>query len=54
MYVQNKSSKNLAKYAIIKALARTHSVDFYPAGSGIGHQVPVEGYAFPYPLTVEA
>ncbi|KAI0249175.1 homoaconitase [Lactifluus subvellereus] len=51
--VQNKSSKNLAKYATIEAFARTHGVDFYPAGRGIGHQVLVEeGYAFPYTLTV--
>ena len=51
--VQNKSSKNLAKYANIEAFARSHGVDFYPAGRGIGHQVLVEeGYAFPYALTV--
>ena len=51
--VQNKSSKNLAKYANIEAFARSHGVDFYPAGRGIGHQVLIEeGYAFPYTLTV--
>ncbi|KAG7089852.1 mitochondrial Homoaconitase [Marasmius oreades] len=51
--VQNKSSKNLAKYASIEAFARQHGVDFYPAGRGIGHQVLVEeGYAFPHTLTV--
>lgn len=51
--VQNKSVKNLQKYASIEAFARKHSVDFYPAGRGIGHQVLVEeGYAFPYTLTV--
>jgi homoaconitate hydratase len=51
--VQNKSPKNLAKYANIEAFARSHGVDFYPAGRGIGHQVLVEeGYAFPYALTV--
>ncbi|KAG6812393.1 mitochondrial Homoaconitase [Tricholoma furcatifolium] len=51
--VQNKSSKNLAKYANIEAFARKHSIDFYPAGRGIGHQVLVEeGYAFPNTLTV--
>ncbi|KAJ8072853.1 mitochondrial Homoaconitase [Marasmius tenuissimus] len=51
--VQNKSSKNLAKYASIEAFARQHDVDFYPAGRGIGHQVLVEeGYAFPHALTV--
>ncbi|KAI0687628.1 homoaconitase [Cerioporus squamosus] len=51
--VQNKSPKNLAKYASIEAFARQHGVDFYPAGRGIGHQVLVEeGYAFPHTLTV--
>ncbi|KAF9266536.1 homoaconitase [Marasmius fiardii PR-910] len=51
--VQNKSSKNLAKYASIEAFARQHNIDFYPAGRGIGHQVLVEeGYAFPHTLTV--
>lgn len=51
--VQNKSFKNLSKYASIEAFARKHSIDFYPAGRGIGHQVLVEeGYAFPHTLTV--
>lgn len=51
--VQNKSPKNLAKYAAIEAFARAHGLDFYPAGRGIGHQVLVEeGYAFPHTLTV--
>ncbi|KAG6906095.1 mitochondrial Homoaconitase [Tephrocybe rancida] len=51
--VQNKTPKNLAKYASIEAFARKHAVDFYPAGRGIGHQVLVEeGYAFPNTLTV--
>lgn len=51
--VQNRSDKNLAKYASIEAFGRKHSVDFYPAGRGIGHQVLVEeGYAFPHTLTV--
>ncbi|KAG8900524.1 mitochondrial Homoaconitase, partial [Tulasnella sp. 403] len=51
--VQNKSSKNLAKYAAIEVFARQHGVDFYPAGRGIGHQILVEeGYAFPHCLTV--
>lgn len=51
--VQNKSVKNLQKYASIEAFARKHSIDFYPAGRGIGHQVLVEeGYAFPHTLTV--
>ncbi|KAF9982652.1 mitochondrial Homoaconitase [Modicella reniformis] len=51
--VQNKSDKNLAKYATIEAFAGENKVDFYPAGRGIGHQVMVEeGYAFPGTLTV--
>ena len=51
--VQNKSPKNLAKYASIEQFARKHGIDFYPAGRGIGHQVLVEeGYAFPFTLTV--
>ncbi|TFK20728.1 homoaconitase [Coprinopsis marcescibilis] len=51
--VQNKSSKNLSKYATIEEFARGHGVDFYPAGRGIGHQVLVEeGYAFPQTMTV--
>lgn len=51
--VQNKTPKNLDKYAKIEAFAREHNVDFYPAGRGIGHQVLVEeGYAFPQTLVV--
>ncbi|CCM06433.1 uncharacterized protein FIBRA_08694 [Fibroporia radiculosa] len=51
--VQNKTSKNLSKYASIEAFARKYSIDFFPAGRGIGHQVLVEeGYAFPHTLTV--
>ncbi|OJT11341.1 Homoaconitase, mitochondrial [Trametes pubescens] len=51
--VQNKTPKNLSKYASIEAFARQNGIDFYPAGRGIGHQVLVEeGYAFPNALTV--
>ncbi|CAE6508730.1 unnamed protein product [Rhizoctonia solani] len=51
--VQNKSAKNLQKYANIEAFGRTHGIDFYGAGRGIGHQVLVEeGYAFPHTLVV--
>ncbi|OZJ04276.1 hypothetical protein BZG36_02566 [Bifiguratus adelaidae] len=51
--VQNKSEKNLTKYANIEKFAKQHGIDFYPAGRGIGHQVMVEeGYAFPGTLTV--
>lgn len=51
--VQDKTAKNLQKYADIEAFAKFHSVDFYPAGRGIGHQTMVEeGYAFPGTLVV--
>jgi homoaconitate hydratase len=40
--IQNRSEENLAKYRAIEAFAREQGVDFYPAGSGIGHQVMVE------------
>ncbi|KAI8372321.1 hypothetical protein EDC96DRAFT_438833 [Choanephora cucurbitarum] len=51
--VQNKTEKNLQKYANIEAWAKQQGVDFYPAGRGIGHQVMIEeGYAFPNTLTV--
>ncbi|CAG8645120.1 16733_t:CDS:2, partial [Racocetra fulgida] len=51
--VQNKSEKNLAKYASIEEFSKLQNVDFYPAGRGIGHQVLIEeGYAFPYTMTV--
>jgi homoaconitate hydratase len=46
--IQNKSEENLAKYARIEAFAREHDVDFYPAGTGISHQVMIEqGYVTP-------
>ncbi|KAG2192374.1 hypothetical protein INT47_001399 [Mucor saturninus] len=51
--VQNKTDKNLMKYANIEAWGKEQGVDFYPAGRGIGHQVMIEeGYAFPNTLTV--
>eukprot|EP00823_Brevimastigomonas_motovehiculus_P006198 TRINITY_DN5027_c0_g1_i1.p1 TRINITY_DN5027_c0_g1~~TRINITY_DN5027_c0_g1_i1.p1 ORF type:complete len:674 (-),score=139.15 TRINITY_DN5027_c0_g1_i1:177-2198(-) len=51
--IQNKSEKNLKKYKNIETFARTHGVDFYPAGRGIGHQVMCEeGYAWPGTLVV--
>ncbi|PGH06602.1 homoaconitase, mitochondrial [Blastomyces parvus] len=51
--VQNKSEKNLLKYHQIEQFAKTHEVDFYPAGRGIGHQIMVEeGYAWPGTLVV--
>jgi homoaconitate hydratase len=46
--IQNTAEDNLAKYRAIEAFAREQGVDFYPAGSGIGHQVMVEQlYAVP-------
>jgi homoaconitate hydratase len=46
--IQNTSDENLAKYRKIEAFAREHGVDFFPAGSGIGHQIMVEqGYVTP-------
>ena len=46
--IQNTSDENLAKYAAIEAFGRDHGIDFYPAGTGIGHQVMIEGqYAVP-------
>jgi len=51
--VQNTSESNLAKYAKIEAFARQQGVDFYPAGTGIGHQIMVEeGYVLPGSLVV--
>ncbi len=46
--IQNRDDANLKKYASIEAFAKQHGVDFYPAGSGIGHQIMIErGYALP-------
>ncbi len=46
--IQNTSEDNLTKYRAIEAFARTHGIDFYPAGTGIGHQIVVEQmYAVP-------
>ncbi|RKF74634.1 Homoaconitase, mitochondrial [Golovinomyces cichoracearum] len=51
--VQNKSDANLKKYHQIENFAKTHGVDFYPAGRGIGHQIMVEeGYAWPGTIAV--
>lgn len=40
--IQNTSEENLRKYRSIEAFAKAQGVDFYPAGSGIGHQVMCE------------
>jgi len=46
--IQNQDEANLNKYRSIAAFAKEHGVDFYPAGSGIGHQIMVErGYVVP-------
>ena len=46
--IQNQSEDNLKKYRAIEAFAREQGVDFYPAGTGIGHQIMVEkGYVVP-------
>jgi homoaconitate hydratase len=51
--IQNVSPKNLEKYAKIEAFAAEHGIDFYPAGTGISHQVMVEqGYVVPGALVV--
>jgi homoaconitate hydratase len=51
--IQNTSPENLAKYAKIEAFANEHSIDFYPPGTGISHQVMVEqGYVVPGSMVV--
>jgi homoaconitate hydratase len=51
--IQNTTSKNLEKYANIEKFAGQHGIDFYPAGTGISHQVMVEqGYVVPGAMVV--
>jgi homoaconitate hydratase len=51
--IQNVTPKNLEKYAKIEKFAADHGIDFYPAGTGISHQVMVEqGYVIPGALVV--
>src|SRR6266436_9023197 len=46
--IQNQDESNQKKYRAIGAFAKEHGIDFYPAGSGIGHQIMVErGYVVP-------
>src|SRR5579864_8462945 len=46
--IQNHDEANLKKYRSIETFACEHGIDFYPAGSGIGHQIMVErGYVVP-------
>ncbi|HXY08204.1 MAG TPA: homoaconitase [Terriglobales bacterium] len=51
--IQNQDEANLKKYRSIEAFAKDQGVDFYPAGSGIGHQIMVErGYVVPSSFVV--
>jgi homoaconitate hydratase len=46
--IQNTQESNLAKYRSMEAFAREQGIDFYPPGTGIGHQIMVEqGYVLP-------
>jgi len=46
--IQNHDEANLKKYCSIETFAAEHGIDFYPAGSGIGHQIMIErGYVVP-------
>ena len=43
--IQNTEESNLAKYRSMESFAAQHGIDFYPPGTGIGHQIMVEkGY----------
>jgi len=51
--IQNTTPSNLSKYAAIEAFAHNQGVRFFPAGSGIGHQIMVShGFARPGALVV--
>jgi len=51
--IQNDSAENLAKYEAIGAFAADQGIHFYPAGTGIGHQVMMShGYVAPGALVV--
>jgi homoaconitate hydratase len=46
--IQNTEASNLAKYRSMEAFACEYGIDFYPPGTGIGHQIMVEkGYVLP-------
>ncbi|HVP54499.1 MAG TPA: homoaconitase [Candidatus Eisenbacteria bacterium] len=46
--IQNTDESNLAKYRSMGAFAAQYGIDFYPPGTGIGHQIMVEkGYVLP-------
>jgi homoaconitate hydratase len=51
--IQNQNEDNQKKYLAIEEFAREHGIDFYPAGTGIGHQIMCErGYVTPGSLVV--
>jgi homoaconitate hydratase len=51
--IQNTSESNLQKYRDIEAFASDQGVDYYPPGTGTGHQVMVSmGYVVPGSLVV--
>ncbi|MCL7972831.1 MAG: homoaconitase [marine benthic group bacterium] len=51
--IQNTTESNLDKYRRIEEFAAEHSIRFYPAGTGIGHQIMVShGYVVPGALVV--
>lgn len=51
--IQNQTPENLGAYARIEAFARQHELAFFPAGTGIGHQIMIErGFAAPGSLVV--
>ena len=51
--IQNTTEDNLEKYRGIEAFAKEHGIDFFPAGSGIGHQIMCEQlYVVPECLVV--
>ena len=51
--IQNRSPENISKYRDIEAFAKRHGLDFYPAGTGIGHQIMcADGYVVPGTLAV--
>src|SRR6476660_2951115 len=46
--IQNQGEENQKKYRAIEVFAKEQGIDFYPAGTGIGHQIMVErGYVVP-------
>jgi homoaconitate hydratase len=51
--IQNTAEENLKKYRSIETFAQAQGIDFYVAGTGIGHQIMVErGYVVPASLVV--